>query len=169
MPRPMPTDYSSFYANYVRLVEEDNVLAALKNDFENQVNFFRNIDVEKQNYKYEADKWTMKEMLQHIIDTERIFAYRALAFARQDQTPLPGFDENSYAANSNANARNWESLCQELVSVRATSVELFESFESAVLMQIGNASNNNITVNAIGFIITGHLLHHKNIATERYL
>ena len=169
MPRPMPTDYSTFYANYVGLVEEDNVLAALKNDFENQVDFFKNISVEKQTYKYAADKWTMKEMLQHIIDTERIFAYRALAFARQDQTPLPGFDENSYAANSNANGRNWESLCQELVSVRATSVQLFESFESAVLMQIGNASNNNITVNAIGFIIAGHLLHHKNIATERYL
>ena len=74
MPRPMPTDYSTFYANYVGLVEEDNVLAALENDFENQVDFFKNISVEKQTYKYAADKWTMKEMLQHMIDTERIAA-----------------------------------------------------------------------------------------------
>jgi hypothetical protein len=169
MPRPMPTDYASFYANYVGLVAADDVLSALKNDFEKQQDFFKNIPIEKHEYQYAADKWTMKEMLQHIIDTERIFAYRALAFARHDQTALPGFDENLYAANSNANARNWSSLCEELILVRKSSIHLFETFAPSTLQQVGNASNKNITVNAIGFIIVGHLLHHKSVAIERYL
>lgn len=169
MPRPLDTDYSSFYANYISLTKDDNVVAVLKENFEEQLDFFKNIPIEKQEFSYAADKWTMKEMLQHIIDTERIFAFRSLVFARQDKVAIAGFDENSYALSSHANARQWSNLCEELAVVRKSSILLFESFNSEALHQTGNASNKDITVNAIGFIMTGHLLHHKNIAKERYL
>lgn len=169
MPRPQTTDYPAFFDTYIKLVTENSFLEALKSEINFDIEFFKNIPVEKQEYSYAEGKWTMKEMLQHIIDTERIFAYRALAFARKDETVLPGFDENLYADNSYANSRGWFQLIEELVAVRHTTIQLFESFAPEATTHKGTASGKEITVNAIGFIICGHLIHHKNIAVERYL
>jgi len=107
--------------------------------------------------------------LQHIIDAERVFAYRALCIARKDKTAFPGFDENAYAVNSNANGRTLTDLQIEFSAVRHSTNLLFQSFFEEQLAEIGTASNNAVTVNAIGFIIIGHLLHHKNILEQRYL
>ena len=169
MPRPQTTEYPEFFETYIKLVTQENLLEALKSDLNFNVDFFKNIPVEKQEYGYAEGKWTIKEVLQHMIDTERIFAYRALAFARQDKTSLPGFDENLYANNSYANNRGWNQLIEELVAVRHTSIQLFESFAPEALAYKGTASGKEISVSAIGFIICGHMIHHKNIVEERYL
>ncbi len=131
--------------------------------------FFKNIPVQKANYQYAAGKWTLKEMLLHIIDTERIFAYRAVSIARGDKTPLPGFDENTYAANSMADKRSWESLLQEFAAVRQSSDLLLQSFNDEQLLQSGTTNNYPTTVNALAFIIYGHILHHIAVIKERYL
>lgn len=119
-------------------------------------------------FAYAAGKWTLKELLQHVTDTERVFIYRAMCVARGEKQSLPGFDEDMYAANSNANARSWKSLAEEFLAVRQSSRLLFESFTEEMLNQSGTANNRPIHVNAIGFILVGHALHHMHIARERY-
>ena len=124
---------------------------------------------DKSTCAYAEGKWTLKEMLQHIIDTERIFAYRALAIARKETATLPGFDENLYADNSNANSRTWDNLTQEIKAVRNSTKILFESFTEEMLQNNGNFSSSNGSANTLGFIIVGHVYHHIKIAKERYL
>ncbi len=169
MPRPAMKDYPIYFDTYIKLIEGDDVLNELGRKENLQVEFFKNIPEEKHLFAYAPSKWTLKEMLQHIIDTERIFGYRALAFARKDVTALPGFDENFYASNSKANDRTWLSLCEELEMQRKLTVMLFQSFHPDSLAETGSASGNNMTVNAAGYIICGHVLHHKNVIMERYL
>jgi dihydroorotate dehydrogenase len=168
MPKPGKETYPSYYENYISLVAEEDVLTALENQQPMIDQFFSAISEEKSTYAYAPGKWTLKEMLQHIIDTERIFAFRALAFARGEQQPVPGFEENEYAANSNANARSWESLCKELKAVRKATRMLFENFSSPMMNQTGVANQKPVTVNAIGFVIVGHINHHKSIIEQRY-
>ncbi len=127
------------------------------------------IPVEKADYAYAEGKWTLKELLQHCIDTERIMVYRALCIARGEKQSLPGFDENSYAAASNANIRTWEGLVEEMQLVRKSTILMFDSFNEEQLQQRGSANNHPITCNALGFIIAGHFLHHERIVKERYL
>jgi uncharacterized damage-inducible protein DinB len=150
-------------------VNEDHVKDAFQNQADVINNFFDKISEEKSGHAYAPGKWTIKELLQHIIDAERVFAYRALCFARKDAASLPGFDENNYADNSYANERDWQSLVDELKAVRKTTEILFDSFNTDMLNHSGIANNNPVTVNAIGFIIVGHLNHHMNIISERYL
>jgi uncharacterized damage-inducible protein DinB len=151
------------------LVENENLGDALKNQIPEIQSFFSSIDEEKRDYKYAEGKWTIKEVLQHIIDTERIFAYRALAFARKDVNTLPSFDENSYAKNSNADKRNWNELTEELMAVRKTTDFLFNSFSEEQLNTVGKASSYEMSVKALGYTIAGHLAHHVNVLKERYL
>ena len=127
------------------------------------------IPPEKYDYRYKVGKWTVKEVLQHIIDAERIFGYRALRFARKDPTFLPGFDENSYADNAKADKRDWTNLLEEFKAVRKTSEFLFGSFNDEQLDAAGTANNNSNYVLGIGFIVIGHSIHHKNVLRERYL
>ena len=169
MPKPIEGTFPTYFATYINKVSEDNLATAFKNQQELVNVFFDSISEEKSNYAYAAGKWTMKEMLQHIIDAERIFAYRALSIARKEKQSLPGFDENEYADNSNANSRSWKSLTTELKLVRQTTELLFETFAEDVLNQSGISNNNAVTVNAIGFITVGHLYHHVGVIKERYL
>jgi len=161
--------YPDYFYNYIKLVENENLGDALKNQIPEIQSFFSSIDEEKRDYKYAEGKWTIKEVLQHIIDTERIFAYRALAFARKDVNTLPSFDENSYAKNSNADKRNWNELTEELMAVRKTTDFLFNSFSEEQLNTVGKASNYEMSVKALGYTIAGHLAHHVNVLKERYL
>ena len=163
MPKPTEGTYPVYFQNYINYVQEEDVMTAIENQQTVIDNFFNRISEEKSTYAYAESKWTLKELLQHVIDTERIFIYRALAFARKEIQSLPGFDEKTYAANSNANARTWKSLCEELKAVRNTSRLLFENFTDEMLLSSGLANNNPTTVNAIGFILVGHVYHHKNI------
>jgi uncharacterized damage-inducible protein DinB len=161
--------YPDYFYNYIKLVENENLGDALKNQIPEIQSFFSSIDEEKRDYKYAEGKWTIKEVLQHIIDTERIFAYRALAFARKDVNTLPSFDENSYAKNSNADKRNWNELTEELMAVRKTTDFLFNCFSEEQLNTVGKASNYEMSVKALGYTIAGHLAHHVNVLKERYL
>lgn len=164
-----PTNFPVYYENYINLVAEDDINNAfLKQD--NIINNFLNeISEEKSGYSYAPGKWTIKALLQHIIDAERIFSYRALAFARHDKTNLPGFDENSYADFSRADSRSWKSLLEEFKVVRKATFLLFKSFTPEDLKQSGMANDNSLSVLSLGFIILGHAYHHINIIETRYL
>ena len=125
--------------------------------------------MDKFDYRYAEGKWTIKDILQHLVDAERVFAYRALCFARNDKTELPGFEEDDYVIEANANKRSIQDLLTELLIVRQSSLALFKSFNDEQLMRIGTASNNPMSVRALGFIIIGHQNHHQRVFEERYL
>jgi uncharacterized damage-inducible protein DinB len=158
-----------FYHKYINLVNEQNLNEAMRNHQFSLVSELKNIPDEKWDYRYAEGKWTIKEVVQHIIDGERIFCYRALNFARKDRNELPGFDENEFAAVSKADKRSKHDLLEELTTVQKSSMQLFASFDEEQLDQSGKANGNSIYVNGIGFIIVGHTLHHLNILRERYL
>lgn len=162
-------EYSAYYAYYISLNATDHLILNLENQLEITIKFFKSIPVEKLNFQYEIGKWTPKDILQHIIDTERIFAYRALRFARFDAINLPGYDENDYAEVANANNRTIEDLIEEYKIVKLASIHLFKSFSEKMLLQIGQANNAPASVRALGFIITGHEIHHISVIKERYL
>ncbi len=169
MSRPLTGTYPVYYETYISKVKEADVRDAFKNQRSVVDHFFDGISEEKAGYAYAQGKWTIKELLQHIIDAERIFSYRALAFSRKETASLPSFDENIYADNSFANERSWKSLVEEFKILRKSTELLFESFNTDMLNHSGIASNNPVTVNAIGFIIVGHLNHHKGVIETRYL
>lgn len=163
-------EYSQFYANYVALVSDEySLLEELEISVHRLVKFVREIPMDKFDYRYAEGKWTIKDILQHLIDAERVFAYRALCFARNDKTELPGFEEDDYVIEANANKRSIQDLLTELLIVRQSSLALFKSFNDEQLMRIGTASNNPMSVRALGFIIIGHQNHHQRVFEERYL
>jgi uncharacterized damage-inducible protein DinB len=167
-----PVDLSRvppFYHNYINQVKANDLMEALHRYTKEWVDFLQSIPEEQWNYAYAEDKWTIKELVQHVIDAERIFAYRALRMARKDQTPLPGFDENAYTPNSKAERRTKQDLIEETEIVRKSTIKLFEGFDDEQLEESGIASGSSIYVRAIGFIIAGHAKHHQNIMEERYL
>jgi hypothetical protein len=140
--------------------------------FENQTplleKFLSATDEEKSMYSYAPGKWTIKELLQHIIDTERIFCYRALCVARKETQNLPGFDENNYALNSNANKRSWDSLQREYLNQRTATSDLYKSFTDDMLQQEGTSNNRQFNVLSMGFITVGHVNHHLRVTREKY-
>ena len=162
-------EFDSFYANYITLAMEFNFASGFAMQRDRVVAFFQNLSYEKWDYSYQPAKWTIKDVLLHMVDTERIFAYRALRISRNDKIPLPGFDENEYAVKANASSRTVESLIEEYISVRNATITLFQSFSDKQLLEIGIASGKEISVRAIGYIILGHEKHHLNIIKERYL
>jgi len=133
------------------------------------IKFVQDIPMDKFDYRYAEGKWAIKDIIQHIIDVERIFAYRALRFARNDKTELPGFEENDYVNEAYGNNRSIMELLTELSAVRYATLLLYKSFNGEQLLRIGIASKNPISVGAIGFIIIGHQNHHQKIFEERYL
>jgi hypothetical protein len=169
MPRPDLNRVPVYFHNYINQVSEDDLMQAMRNQTAFFIQFLKNIPADKRNYRYAENKWTTKEVVQHIMDTERIFAYRALCIARKDTTPLPGFDENNYAANSKAADRKWDEMVDEFIAVRQSTELLFNSFDEEQLESSGNAGNKLIYVAGIGFTIVGHSNHHKKIIAERYL
>jgi len=158
-----------YYHKYINLAINDNLKSALERHQTELLSFLKNIPKKKWNYRYAEGKWSIKEVVQHIIDAERVFTYRALCFARKDQTPLPGFDENVFAANSNADDRTKKDLLKEVRTVQASSVQMFDSFNEGQLSQPGIANEKPSYVQGIAYIMVGHALHHKKILEERYL
>jgi hypothetical protein len=167
--RPDLSRVPSFYHNYISLVPQDDLLEAFNVQTPAFIQFIENIPPDKYDYRYAAAKWTVKEVLQHIIDAERVFSYRALCFARKDPTFLPGFDENLYADNAKADKRDWNNLVEESNTVRMASEYLFASFDDDQLDATGTSNNNSIYVLGVGFIVVGHSLHHLKVIKERYL
>lgn len=165
-----PHEYASFYAGYINAVSDAySLIEELEISVHRLIKFVQNIPMDKFDYRYAEGKWTIKDILLHLIDAERIFAYRALRFARKDATPLASFDENSYVDVAQANNRSIQDLLTELAVVRQSTLSLFKSFSEEDLMQIGTASNHPMSVRALGFVIIGHQNHHERVFQERYL
>jgi uncharacterized damage-inducible protein DinB len=169
MAKPIKGEYGAFYEGYVSKVDADNLKEAVIKYSIPLLEFYLNLPEEKANYQYAPDKWSLKDLLQHVIDTERIMQYRLLRIARHDKTPLPGFEENDYAISANAKARSFTALKEELAALRKSTDLLIQSLSEEQLCNIGIASGSNVTANAIGYIIFGHMMHHKIIIEERYL
>lgn len=169
MPRPQQGDYNHFYQRYIDNVNGNNIQEVIANHSAAIDAFVHGLPETKAAYRYAPEKWTIKDVLQHMIDAERIFVYRALTFARKDGTPLPGFEENDYAANADTSLRSLQSLKDEFIATRKSTDIFLSTLTEEELKQEGSANNNPITVNAIAFIIIGHILHHKNVLEERYL
>ncbi|MGN6618942.1 MAG: DinB family protein [Ilyomonas sp.] len=169
MPRPANGEFAPHFQKYIDLVKGNNIADIIANHEAELSSFYNALPEEKAEYAYAENKWTIKEVLQHLIDAERIFAYRALRIARNDSTPLPGFDEDSYAENANANSRSLSSLKDEFNAVRNASDKLLLSLTEEQLQHKGTSSNHSSTSNSFAYMIYGHLLHHKNILQERYL
>ncbi len=162
-------NYPYYVQRYLDMVPESDLNEAFSNQMASIKHIVERIDETKANYSYAEGKWTLKELLQHCIDTERIFSFRALAFARKEPASLPGFEEDDYAKNSFANERSWKSLVEELLAVRNATEKLFNSFNDEALHYSGLANNNESSVISIGFLTVGHLAHHLKIVEERYL
>ncbi len=163
------TEYSSFNATYINALEDISLMEGLEKGLHQMVSFISIIPFEKLEYRYAKNKWTIKDILLHLIDAERIFAYRALRIGREDKTPLAGFEENDYVPNAMANSRTVESLIEEFQFVRNSTLCLFKNFSDEQLAYLGTSSDNTISVRAIGFLISGHQNHHLRIIKERYL
>jgi uncharacterized damage-inducible protein DinB len=158
-----------FYKGYVENVKDMEVLEAMKHSAEATLKLIRSIPEEKGEYRYAEGKWSIKELLAHMIDVERIMAYRALRFARNDKTDLPGFEENDYAPEANAHGRTIKQLADEMERLRLTTIDLYKSFTPPMLGREGTANKNKLSVRMLGYIIPGHETHHRKILIERYL
>jgi uncharacterized damage-inducible protein DinB len=159
----------SFYKNYVKQIEEPDLLQALRISGHRMQELVHSIPADKADLAYAEGKWTIRELLCHIIDAERIFAYRALRFARNDKTNLPGFEEKEYAHQANADGRPLTRIANEMAHLRASTIDLFEGFTPEMLSRKGMANSNELSVVVLGFIIAGHETHHRKIIVERYL
>ncbi|MEH6536007.1 MAG: DinB family protein [Psychroserpens sp.] len=162
-------EYNPYYQQYIEKAGDASIAEGLKGNGDATIAFLESIPEEKLEYRYAEGKWTIKEVIQHIIDTERVFTYRALCIARKDKTLFPGYDQDEYAGNSEANNRSRYSLMNEYKAVRLASIILFDSFSEDMLVRIGSASNSNLSPRAVAFITIGHENHHCEIVKERYL
>lgn len=158
-----------FYKNYVKQIEETDLLQALRISGHRCLELVHSIAEEKVDFRYADGKWTIRELLCHMIDAERIFTYRALRFARNDKTDLAGFEENDYAIQANASGRSIQKITGEMAHLRSATIDLFESFTPEMLIRKGTANKNELSVIVLGFIIAGHETHHCNVLKERYL
>ena len=169
MSRPSKNDYAEYYHKYIQEIDGDNIFEVLEKQLNATLNLFKNISEDKGNYSYAAGKWSIKEVIGHCIDTERIFAYRALCIARGEKKSLPGMEQDDYAKKGEFNRRTLKNLLNEYELVRKSNIILFNSFQEKVLQNIGIASDNEVTVLGLMFIIAGHELHHIKVIKEKYL
>ena len=166
---PESDEFAPYYARYIARVPKGDVIRTLGTQVNDTLAALRTLTEERSRFRYAPDKWSIREMLGHMIDAERIFAHRALTIARADPTPLPGFDENEYAKTSNADSRTLAELIEELQTVRHSTVALFKSFDAEMASRRGKANNVEVSVRALAFIIAGHERHHLEVLQTRYL
>jgi uncharacterized damage-inducible protein DinB len=166
--RPAATDYPRAYARYIELVPDDDILAVIESQSTGTQKLLASLDETKAAHRYEDGKWSVKEVLGHITDAERIFAYRALSIARGEQQPLPGFDENDYVRNASFDAWKLGDLAEHYALVRRSTIVLFRNFPEEAWDRRGIGNGHPITVRAIAWIIAGHERHHAKILRERY-
>ena len=158
----------AFHQGYVQLVKDRDLFDNFEHSAALTQQMLGKLTDGRGEFAYAPGKWTIKELLCHMLDTERILAYRALRFARNDSTPLPGFEENDYAPEANAHNRTVASIAAEMGRLRLTTIDLYRSFTPAMLERSGLASNNRLSVLTLGFVISGHETHHRKILVERY-
>lgn len=167
-PRPVPGTYGTYYQKYVDLVPDGDMRRLLPVIFDGDFRALRTITPEQERYRYAAGKWSIREAVGHMIDTERVFSYRALRIARGDTTPLASFDENRFVASARYDDIPLDQILSELMAVHASTILLFENMADEAWDRIGTASENPVSVRALAYLIAGHELHHMNIFRERY-
>ena len=167
--RPAEGDYDAWYASYVSAVPEGDVVGFLRRQRGEALALLGSIPAERAGFRYAPGKWSIAEVVGHVIDAEWIFTTRALRIARGDETPLPGFDSDEYAVRAGQAGRSLESLAEELGHLRSANLALFSSFDETALDRRGTASDRPITVRAQLYIIAGHAAHHLDVLRERYL
>ena len=163
------SEFAPFYKPYIDGLGEADLFEALNDSLELTIKLLSTLSEEKLTYRYARKKWTIKELMQHITDAERVLSYRALRFSRNDATDLQGFDEDWYVANSNGNTRDFKAIMEEFVHVRKASIALFKSFEDEMITMRGTANGSEMSVRALGFVIAGHHMHHMRIIQKKYL
>lgn len=170
MQKPSPGEYREYFQKYIDLVPNGDYIKSLEDNTQAAVTFFNSIPAEKHEYRYADGKWSTKEVLQHLMDTERVFSYRALAAIRGDgNSLLPSMDENRYAANTDVSNRTMQDMTEEFAAIRLTTHKLFENTTEQQTMLTANANGFHTSTRAIAFMIIGHVIHHMNIIKERYL
>ena len=168
IPRPGADEYFNYYESYIRLVPGDDAMPTLERHVEGWLPALRRITETQALHRYAPGKWSVKEVLGHLCDGERVFCYRALRFARADETPLPGFDENAWVPPSACDRRPIGEIVEEFAAIRAASVAMFRSFDGEMLARRGKANDKSISVRALAWIIAGHPMHHQTGLRERY-
>ncbi|MDQ3749559.1 MAG: DinB family protein [Acidobacteriota bacterium] len=167
--RPEKNEYAEFYETYVSLVEETDVVSALQNQPCDLQKLLADVFEDKENFRYAEGKWSIRELLGHLIDGERVFSYRALRISRDDQTPLASFEEKSYVANSNFSNSKLADLIEEFSLLRRSNILFFKNLNDEAWLRTGTASEAAVSVRALAYIMVGHVRHHANILRERYL
>jgi len=161
--------FNAYIANYVNLVKSEDLYLELYNESIDTIELLTSLDEETLLFKYEEGKWTVKEVFQHIMDTERIFQYRILSIARNPETSLMGFDENIFAENSMADRRNIFDMVREFSLLRGATIELLKSIPNSAWDKMGTANNNPASVRSISYMLLGHEIHHRNVIEKKYL
>jgi len=167
--RPVASEYAPYYARYIELVPDGPIVDILRTQVRDTLELLRAQPEAKGEHRYAPDKWSIKELVGHVIDGERVFAYRALRFGRNDATQLPGFEQDDYVRDGGFAARSLHHLADELEAVRRATVLLYEGFSEEHWSRKGVASENPVTVRGLAYIIAGHELHHVKILKEKYL
>jgi hypothetical protein len=167
--KPAPTEYREYFTKYVALVPDGPIVDILAQQFERTLPFYRGISEEQAALRYAPGKWSVKQVMGHMADTERVFSYRALAFSRSDKNPLPSFEQNDYISAVDLDARPWRALVDDFATVRAASISLFRGMTPEMLLRKGTASGAEITVRALGSIIAGHEEYHVQAIRRDYL
>ncbi len=166
--RPQADEHNPYYSRYIDLVPNADILGTLKQQIEKTLAMLKGVNEEKSNYRYAPDKWTVKEVIGHMIDTERVFGYRAMRVARNDQTPLPGFEQDDYVRFGPFAKSRLSDLADEFSAVRQSNVLLLSQLDEEAWKRRGTANNSPISVRALAYIIAGHELHHRSILREKY-
>jgi uncharacterized damage-inducible protein DinB len=167
--KPANTEYAPYYEGYVSLVPDTDIIFALTQQMNSTLDLLSGIAEQQSNHRYEPGKWSIKELVGHVIDSERIFAYRALRIARGDQTPLAGFEQDGYVASANFDQRRLTDLAQEYRHVRGASLELFKWLSDEAWERRGVANDVEVSARALAWIIAGHELHHMSVLKTKYL
>jgi hypothetical protein len=167
--RPDPSEYAPYFGRYISLVPDGEIVDILRRQTGEYMAIYRGISEEKAASRYAPDKWSIKQVLGHLSDAERIFAYRGLAASRSERKPLPGFEQDDYVAAGAFDARSWRDLVDEFAAVRAASISLYGGMSDEMLTRLGHANNADVSARACGFMIAGHERHHIKLLQERYL
>jgi hypothetical protein len=167
--RPDAAEATAYYSTYINQVTGDDANHAIQSQLDESLVFFSGVSEDKSLYRYAPEKWSIRQTLNHVVDTERVFAFRALWFARGFETPLPGYEQNSAAIAATADQIPWAAHVEEFRRVRLSTISLFSNMPPEAWARTGVASGNRVSVRALAFIIPGHLAHHAKILRERYL
>lgn len=169
MARPTATETAPVYYRYIDLIPDEDVVAAMEKQLEEMYPLLKTISEEKSLHSYAPGKWTIRQLLNHVNDGERVFLYRALWFARKFPEPLPGFDQDVGVAGGDANNVSWSNLVEEFRNIRVATISFFKNLTEDAWLRTGIASDNPFTVRALAYIIAGHVAHHRRVIEERYL